>query len=275
MKFNIKTKSLKMLLVFVAASFFIISCNNGTKKNTSTATEDKSIKEDIQEYVYPLVSSFDITKMLIDIEATYIVDIANDAANVEKYLTEQSKAVNLGVYSADLAYATTYNQKLQVQNYFKAIESLVGDLELTAVVNNELADKIEDSLDDTDALVGIITNLVEDTYSYLNKQGRKELSHLILAGSAFEGLYLTTHISENTMLNPKIVETILYQKEPLMKLEEMMAEFKDSELSADVYANVVKINAVFAQEESNSAITQEQFEELAALLEEIRNNEIQ
>jgi len=275
MKFNIKTKSLKMLLVFVAASFFITSCNNGTKKNTSTATEDKSIKEDIQEYVYPLVSSFDITKMLIDIEATYIVDIANDAANVEKYLTEQSKAVNLGVYSADLAYATTYNQKLQVQNYFKAIESLVGDLELTAVVNNELADKIEDSLDDTDALVGIITNLVEDTYSYLNKQGRKELSHLILAGSAFEGLYLTTHISENTMLNPKIVETILYQKEPLMKLEEMMAEFKDSELSADVYANVVKINAVFAQEESNSAITQEQFEELAALLEEIRNNEIQ
>lgn len=273
MKLKKEWKLMSKLMFVVALSLVFASCNNSAKQKSAAAEEE--IKQDIEEYVYPLISSFDVTAMLSEIEATYIVDIANDAANVEKYFTEQSKAVNLGVYSADLAYATTYNQKAQIQAYFKAIETLVGDLNMNAAVSKDLASEIENNLDNKEKLVELITDLTEGAYSYLNKQGRKEISYLILAGSAIEGLYLTTHISENTLQNPKIVETILYQKEPLQKLEVLMAEFKDTELTGSVYANIQKINEVFGMEEGTTAFTQDQLEVLNQLLDQVRNVNVQ
>jgi hypothetical protein len=259
-----------MFLTIVLVSF--VSCNNSRKK---TSPSKKEIKQDIEEYTYPLVSSFDITKMLSEIEASYIVDISNDTENVEKYFTEQSKALNLGVYSIDLAYAATYNQKADIQEYFKVIEVLVSDLDLTRALSKGIADDIERNLDNQEKLVEIISDLSEDAYSYLNKQGRKELSYLILAGSAIEGLYLTLHISDKTFQNPKIVETILYQKEPLTELEGLMAEFKDTELSKSVFNQVKKINAIFAMDESTTAITQEQISLLIKLVEDVRNFNVQ
>jgi len=265
---------LKILPVIGIAIIFLFageSCNNQNKNKFA----EVEIKKDIEEYVYPLISAFDVTNMLSEIEASYIVDITNDAENVEKYFTEQSKAVNLGIYTADLAYATTYNQKADVQSFFKTIEILVNELDLTAALSKKVADDIEKNLDNTEVLVDLITHLSQDAYSYLNKQGRAELSYLVLAGTALEGLYLTTHISENTFQNPKIIETILYQKNPLLKLEKLMEPYRGTELSGIVYQTVKSINEIYALEESTSAITVEQVEQLTRLINKAREQSIQ
>ncbi|MDA3881024.1 MAG: hypothetical protein PF436_11605 [Prolixibacteraceae bacterium] len=264
---NLKKISLMLIVAVLSVTFF--SCKN-TSKKTDSAVEDEVISDDVEEYVYPLISSFDITKMLNEIEASYIVGITFDPTAVEQNFTDQDKALALGVYSADLAYATTYNQKNEIQKYMKAVEYLLTELDMTAAVSRDVAQQIEANLDNNDALVDIITQVSQDTYSYLNKQGRTELSYLILAGSVFEGLYLTTHISENSFNNPKIVQTILYQKNPLMKLEEMLDKYKDSEMSRMVYNNIKKINAIYALEEGTTSMTEEQIEALIRLLEKIR-----
>ncbi|MFA9389197.1 MAG: hypothetical protein ACERKD_05295 [Prolixibacteraceae bacterium] len=270
-----KSKSIWSLLpLFIVVAIIGLtfsSCNN--QKKAKVAQEE--IKQDIEEYVYPLASAFDVTTMLSEIEASYIVDITNDAGNVEKYFTEQSRAVNLGVYTADLAYATTYRQKADVQSYFKAIQILVNELDITAAISKHLAEDIESNLDNQEVLVKLITQLTENAYSYLNKQGRAELSYLVLAGTAIEGLYLSTHISENTFQNPQIIKTILYQKEPLMKLAKLMEPFKDSELSASVYSTVQSINEVYALNESTSSMTLEQIETLTQVLDQLREESVQ
>lgn len=270
MKLNAFSRILLILPVALAI-VFTTSCNKQKKQSVS----ESDIKKDIEEYVYPLISAFDVTTMLSEIEATYIVDIANDAGKVDQYFTEQSKAVNLGVYVADLAYATTYKQKTAVQEYFKSIESLITDLDLTAAVGKELATEIENNLDNNEVLVDLITKLSQNAYSYLNKQGRTELSYLVLAGTALEGLYLTLNISENTLQNPKIVETILYQKEPLQKLQTLMEPFANSPLSSNIYQMVKSINQVYALEESTTAMTLDQIEQLGNLLNELRAETVQ
>ena len=272
MKLKVVSSLFPFLLIAVIFGSTLNSCKS---KKKEPAVSKEEIKQDIEEYVYPLASAFDVPAMLNEIEASYIVGIANGAENVEKYFTEQSRAVNLGVYVADLAYATTYNQKADVQAYFKAIQTLVNELDMTAAVSKSLAEDIENNLDDTDALVISITELSQDAYSFLNKQGRTELSYLVLAGTAIEGLYLTTHISENTFQNPKIIETILYQKEPLMKLEKLMEPYKESELTASVYKTVQEINGVYAMEESTTAMTLDQIEKLTQLLDQVREKSVQ
>ncbi|MGQ7868550.1 hypothetical protein [Sunxiuqinia sp. sy24] len=274
-----KTRTYKFVsfAIFSGLIVFGFSSCTGNKKEKKTDPKfvEETIKEEIEEYSYPIASAFDVANMLNEIEASYIVGISSDAEKAPSYFSEKERAINLGIYTADLAYATTYNQKTDVQDYFKASEILVRELDLTSAFNENLADNIEANLDNKDQLVDIITGMFQNAYSYLNQQGRTEVSYLVLSGTVIEGLYLTTHISENTFQNPKLIEAILFQKEPLMKLENMMKTYKDSELLSDVYADIVSINAIYALEEGTTSMTKEQVVKLTDLLTSIRTKFVQ
>ncbi|HNW49542.1 MAG TPA: hypothetical protein PKH79_00585 [Prolixibacteraceae bacterium] len=259
------------IMSFMILGGLILPIAFSCKERTSKAPEltNKSIQQDIKEYAYPVHSVFDITNMLIQIDASYVIGITNNPLNVEKYFSDQSKAYNLGIYTADLAYATTYNEKAEVQNYFNASEKLITDLSLASALSSDLPEQIEENIDNKEKLVEIITKVTQDAYSYLNNQGRAELAYLILAGSVIEGLYLTCHLSESTYQNPEIVKTILYQKEPLQKLQALM-ESGNIELTQPVLNDIKKINAIFAEAEEPASLTIQQVDQLTGLLSQIR-----
>jgi len=269
MKFTKASKIISLIVLSGFVSFSVISCKNKVATTNEPQVTDETIKQEIKEYTYPINSVFDVTNMLIAIDASYVIGITNDPSNVEKYFSEQSKAFNLGVYTADLAYATTYNEKADVQSFFKATEKLVSDLSLTSAFSKDLQNQIESNVDNKEKLIEVITKMSQDAYSYLNNQGRAELSYLILAGTVIEGLYLTSHISESTYQNPEIVKALLFHKEPLMKLEKLM-ENGNSELTKSVLTNIKSLNAIYAKVEGTNSITKQQTEELTSLLNTIR-----
>jgi len=269
MKLITVSKNIILVLLSGLITFSVVSCKNKGANNQMSQISKETIKQEIQDYAYPINSVFEITNMLIAIDASYIIGITNNPNNVEKYLTEQSKAYNLGVYTADLAYSTTYNEKADVQRFFKATELLASSLSITSAFDKDLANQIESNMDNKDKLVTLITKMSQDAYSYLNKQGRPELSYIILSGIVIEGLYLTSHLTASTYQNPEIVKVFLFQKEPLLKLEKLM-EGTPSELTAKVLADVKSLNAVYAEVEGSNSITQKQITELTNLLDQIR-----
>ena len=273
-----RTRTYKFVSLAILSGLFAFgfsSCTGKKEKKTDPEVVEETIKEEIKEYSYPIASAFDVTEMLNEIEASYIVGLTNDPEKAGAYFSEKDRAVNLGIYTADLAYATTYNQKSDVQNYFKASETLVRELDLTGAFQEDLPDQIEANLDNKEKLVEIITNMFQNAYSYLNQQGRAEVSYLVLSGSVIEGLYLTTNVSENTFQNPKLIEAILFQEEPLMKLEERMEPYKDTEILGDLYADIASVNAVYALEEGSTSMTKEQVVKLTDLIASIRNKFVQ
>ncbi len=251
------------------------SCTGKSPKKDSAEVAEEAIKKEIEEYAYPLPSTFEVTNMLNEIEASYIVGLSNDPSKVDSYFSEKDKALNLGIYTADLAYATTYNQKPEIQAYFASSEKLVRELDFTGAFDENLPDQIDANLDNKEKLVTIVTDMFQNAYSYLNQQGRTELSYLVLSGSVVEGLYLTTHISENTFQNPKILEAIVFQKDALIDLEKMMAPFKDSELLAQTYNDIKAINAIYALEEGSTALTETQVVTLTETVSKIRSAYVQ
>jgi hypothetical protein len=212
--------------------------------------------------------------MLKEIEAGYLADITNQPQKAETYFTEESKALNLGIYISDLAYATTYNKRQDIRKYFEACETLVRELDFASAFAPGLANRIEENFDNKDQLVEIITEMFQNAYAYLNRQGRSGLSYLVLCGTNIEGLYLTTHISENTFQNIKIIEAILFQKEPLTELQKMMESKKDTELLNETYRDIKQINEIYAQEPGNTSLTEKQVTELTGVVTKIRNNYI-
>jgi hypothetical protein len=171
------------------------------KPQTSRKIEKKEVKEDVREFVYPLPTSYEVTKMLNRIGASYILTLPNSPENVEKYLTEEKQALNLGVYGADLSYASTYNKKQQTMSYMEASKKLVDALNISGALPSDIIEKVEQNQDDKDELVDIITNTFYDTYEYLNANGRGSVSMLVLAGSWVESLFISTNISEKNFKN--------------------------------------------------------------------------
>ena len=172
----------------------------------------ETIEDQIEKNVYPLPSSAEVIKMLTDLEVGYIIGISNPVENTKKYFVSTTRAINIGVYGADLSYATLYNMTQQVINYLDAIRSLANELNMSKIYNAALYDSIKKNYDNRDQLVSILTGAFNDTYLILVKMTSRPLALLVVGGAWVEGMYLTTHVSEAAYQVAGISSVLLEQK---------------------------------------------------------------
>ena len=192
------------------------SCKNRSEKKDLKKielNEVDTIKSEIEKNVYPLPTSAEVIKMLSELEVGYILGIANPVANARKYLTSSTKAVNMGVYGADLSYATLYNIQQEVLNYLDAIRSLANELNMSKIYDETLYDRIQKNFDNRDELVNILTEAFNNTYEYLSENDQQSLALLVVGGAWVEGMYLTTHVSEAAYQVAGISKVLIEQKE--------------------------------------------------------------
>ncbi|MFA8432963.1 MAG: hypothetical protein ACEPOZ_00450 [Marinifilaceae bacterium] len=276
---RIKPTSYTLGILAFALMLSVVGCQSSNKKKDAEKTQTvkpllkKAIEKEVKDIVYPLPTTFELTSMLNRIGADYILTLSNSTENVDKYFTEKSRALNLGVYSADLSYASTYQRKQETMLYLKASKTLIDNLEITSAFNKTLVDDVEQNLDKKDQLVKVITNSFYDTYEFLNKNGKANLSLLVVSGSFIEGLYIATHISENTFGNPEIVQVIYDQKESLDRLVKVLKpEMKDPNVAA-MLADLEGLKKSYDAIEGS--MNEAQLKEITASVEKLRNKIVQ
>ena len=141
------------ILPLLIISFSVmVSCKNQASKQQKKVEKEtvQDIQKQIETKVYPLPTSAEVIKMLTDLEVGYIIGISNPVENSKKYFSSQSRAINLGVFGADLSYATLYNQQQGVINYLDAIRSLANELNMSKIYNEDLYTKIKQNFDNKD-----------------------------------------------------------------------------------------------------------------------------
>jgi hypothetical protein len=227
-----------------------------------------AIEKEVEEFIAPLPSSFEVTQMLNDIGISYILGISNSANNVDRYFTERSKALNLGVYGADLAYASTYHMKQEVMLFLEATKKLTDELQISSAFNETLVESIEKQLDDKEELIQIITDSFNDTYDFLNRNGKASLSLLVIGGSWVEGLFLTTHVSANVYHNYDIVKIIHEQKEPLEQLITLLEEYQDEQIIQEFIDDLAPLKEIY--DSIGDTLTEEQVNNISSAVETLR-----
>lgn len=268
-----RTISRYTLILFALAIGFV-ACKPVNKKKDGQTVKPllkKAIENEVKDVVYPLPSSFELASMLNRIGADYILGLSNSVEKADKYFTEKARALNLGVYSADLSYASTYNRKQETMLFLKASKSLIDNLEITSAFNSTLVEDVEKNLDDKDQLVKVITNSFYDTYEFLNKNGKANLSLLVVSGSFIEGLYVATHISENTYANPEIVKVIFDQKESLERLLKVLEPEKQDENIAALISDFTGLKASY-DKIVDGTMTEDQLNEIITSVGKIRKS---
>lgn len=213
----------RCMAVVIATALLLSACQNGnksvskdqSKKDSLSASE---ISKSVKDVVYPLPTPFEMTRLLNDMGARYVFASLNPVEKADKYFTEKSKAVNLGVYTADLAYAATYDQKQDVKLYSKALKKLIDQLGINIDYSSMLSDEFKEKLNNKDTLVKIVSNTLFETYKYLNDKSNPDLAVMMVSGMWVELMYISTNISEDTYHNTGIVKLVISQKESYGKI---------------------------------------------------------
>lgn len=272
-----KKFSLKVLLsmAVVLSLFAAVSCGGGAKQAETDTTEVKTKDETFKSVTkYPIPTSFEVIKLLNKAGASYILSLNNPIENVDKYFTEKSKALNLGVYGANLSYASTYQMKQETMNYLKVSKQLIDDLQISTAFNKDFAEKVEANIDNKDTLIQIITDSFYDTYEYLLNEGKDNLSLMVMVGSWTEGLYITSQMAVISKDNHDLMKIIANQKDPLNTLFDLLEASKEDEAIAEVITMLNPLKEVFDSVEGDT-LTKEQFEKIEKESAKIRKAIIQ
>lgn len=262
------TKKFTIILILSLLAVFTISCGGGAKQadESSAVSKEEAFKSVTK---YPLPTAFEVTKMLNKAGASYILSLNNPVENVDKYFTEKSKALNLGVYGANLSYASTYQMKQETMNYLRVSKKLIDELQISTAFNARFAERIEVNIDNKDSLIHIISDSFYDTYDFLTNQGKDNISLLVMAGSWVEGLYITSQIAIISKNNEDFMKIIANQKDPLNKLMELMEPVIADSSVAEVKEMLKPLVSAFSKVEGEN-LTITQLDEITEAVSKIR-----
>lgn len=252
----------------------VIGCKSGTNKSTDASEqglESLVSKEKVIEEVtgYPIPTSFEVTTMINDAGSPFIIGLVNSTESVDNYFSMKDKAVNLGIYSADLSYVATYIQKQETMHYLETSKRLIDELEITSAFNRDYIQRVESNIDNRDSLIHIISESFYDTYAYLHKNEQDVTSVLVVSGSWIESLYITSQIIIVSQDKQPYIDILLKQEKSLDQLLHVVEPVKDDENVKDIYAGLTDLKSAY--EGIGDKASEDQIDGLTKKLEELRN----
>jgi hypothetical protein len=267
-------------LVVLFFGIAISSCNNSSTQdqNANAAAADTIKKEatlspEAQLLLTKFPTPFEVTMMLEKAKAGFITDLTNPPAGANKYTTEKSKALNLGVYSADLSYSATYNRADETGKFLACTNKLADELGISGVYDQSMLDKIKKYSNNKDSLIGLVNKVFSQTNDFLARNNRSRVAALIAAGGFAEGLYLAASLGEVSKDNTKIMAIIASQRDNQMKLFTILEEYHSDENIRPVSDEIARLKPIWGvyNIESGKKMPQEKAAEISKLTESVRS----
>ena len=268
----------KILIAFISVVTFTTACRQSTQKegeqnSDMDMVDQKNIEQELKDIANTLPEPFQLYSILENIGATYMGNILNPPDNAEKYFTQKSKAINVGIYAADLAYAVTYSKNDDIKTYSVVLKSLLDDLGLKFDYTAFQSEIMKQELVNKDTLIKYLSKVYVETYEFLYKENSPSFAVLMVAGAWTEGLYIASHISEETYQNYEIVKIIYDQGKSLNKLVEILGRYtEEDELIGTYYNAFFKLKTLY--DNTDGSLTEEQLNDIISTIEVIRDTMI-
>ena len=213
-------------VLFLFSTLFIFSCT-GEKTDDVTA-EEEHIKVDVQESKFNAQNVFNtlpdrklVMKLIDENKIIYNPDLLNDPGRSKKYAIELSKAVNLGIYGADLSIASSFDQTQESMVFLSCVNVLAGYLGVNSAFDQRMFERIDANENNKDSILEIVTGAFKKVDQILKYNNRPATSAVILSGCWIEGLYVSCQLAQENGTE-SIIKAIVQQKESLRNLIVMM-----------------------------------------------------
>lgn len=176
--------------------------------------------------------------------AAYSKDILNAANKSSDYSTNFSKALNLGIYGADLGYVTIYDQTQDAIGYLNAAKKLADELGVSGAFDANTIERFSKNLGNKDSMLVLVGVAYRSSDAYLKNNDRSDVSGLVLAGGWLESLHFATNVYK-TKPNEEVKRRIAEQKSSLQSLIKLLNQFYSQPEYTEFIDNLNDLSTVF------------------------------
>lgn len=199
--------------------------------------------------------------------AAYNKDLLNPLDNISKYSVSNSKALNLGVYGADLSYAAVFNQPQDVILYLSNSRKLAEGLGIKGDFYSGIMKRLEKDGGNRDSLLAIVSDVYYRSNESLKENDQSHMSALVVAGSFIEAMYIGTQVAKNVKDKDAIYQRIGEFKGTLNNLVALLTTVYDSDFS-NIISDLRSIKSIY--DETETRLSEEQMVKITKQVKAIR-----
>lgn len=187
------------------------SCSGGKTNQSEADTEltEDTLAQDEMEIMLPTPS--EVLSIVLTSGIKYSDGYMAPLGIEIKAVMVKHKALVLGVYFADFAYANYYNQRNASSEYFKALQELTRDLGVGSILNDAYFKRFDANLNNPDSLDAIFEDFSQNAYNTIIESGNRELLSMIGIGAAIEVLHIGINSIENAANPDEAIATVIDQ----------------------------------------------------------------
>ncbi len=247
-----------------------ISACSSPKQETDQVEEFDQAVDQIQKQIERIVVKVpppsEIPFIIQSTGSEFDKSLVNDINNVDQYRNDDDKsALNLGVYSTDIGYLSSYDQSQDALTYFNEMKGLADQIGVTSSIDTEIVEKFEQSLGSRETLGGILDDAIADTRVHLQNSNRDRTAAFVVTGTFTEGIYIVSSLVDEfpkgkysegdpeadfIALAIPLVKLMLDQEKPMGELNALLKSL-DSDATTD---QLVALTSDLVAEYSNLEI---------------------
>ncbi len=265
--FDINTSAMKFAYKFfipVVVVFLLISCGgDGVDVTTDDPDTDElvivtndvldsvqSMNTNIHGKIFSIPSPIQMVSLIRRQNDVFNESVLTDPKNVENFTTTFKRAINMGVYGADLGYATIYEKNMQAVSYLSSVDKLSSELGISGAFDANLVQRFIDNGNNQDSMLVIMSEGYRKGDQFLKDNEQHDVASLILTGGWIESLYFATTIFEKTQ-DQEIANRIGEQKTALKTIIDLLNDFNNDEAYTDLITDLNDLKTDFDKIEFN------------------------
>lgn len=237
------------ILLFAVAASVLGACSSEEDAENNNVVVTDTVQEvdntDETQVYYQIPTPNEFFSVIKEVGGSSRPELMNPVANSEKYVETRFKAINFGVYSADLAYASCYEIGKSALEYFKAVRKMGDELDISAAFDESIFNRIEENLANGDSLVTISNESYFDAYNYLEENDRGNVLALVVAGGWLESMYIVMNLAGDYKDNNQLIHRIAQQKLTLDNVIGFMDKYKDDPMVGTTIEDLNEIGMIY------------------------------
>lgn len=213
-----------LFILTIGAILFTFSCNRQQKKGSyqeGFRYSNETVLADIEitkSFIYAFPSPGDLLHQIGEAHLIYQKDILHSPSEAENYITTREKALNLGIYVTDLAYAAMFSHSSDAIDYLEVVQKLSQEIHISTSAYESLIERARENIGNADSLIDISNDMFFQMVEFLEISGQENSIALVSSGAYIESMHIAFQSVEQFSSDNEIIKQITELKYPLRNL---------------------------------------------------------
>lgn len=249
-------KQIKLASAILIATPLLLITSCGGDEPIEEPIEEvvEEVVEERNEEYYQIPSPDEMFGFIKESGLKYNGELLNSIQSVDSYTDPTKKAMNFGIYSADLAYTAAYEEFNETTKYFGTVQKMAEPIGISSAFDKSLIERAQNNLNNADSLVAITNTSYFSVVDYLDQNQQGDKLGIIAASGWLETVYIVAN-SANFDSDKAAVDRVADQRLTLDNLLDYFAKYEDKEETKEMMGWLKELEVVFAVKADEGAST--------------------